>query len=103
MRGNSVMRLTFPIRDMYIEAIDKAERTILLTNAYFVPYGALLDALKAASQRGVDVHILVPWISNHVVVDWLTRGYFTECLYAGIWVFDYNNSFNSSTGTCEIA
>ena len=101
IRGNSVMRLTFPIRDMYIEAIDKAERTILLTNAYFVPDGALLDALKAAAQRGVDVHILVPWISNHVVVDWLTRGYFTECLKAGIRVFGYNNMLHAKTCTID--
>jgi len=98
--GNSPLRLTFPIRDMYIEAIDKAERYILLSNAYFVPDRSLLDALKAAAQRGVDVQILVPWVSNHVVVDWLTRGYFTECLKAGIRVFGYRNMLHAKT--CSI-
>ncbi len=72
IRGTSAMRLTFPIRDMYIEAIDKAERSIQLSNAYFVPDRVLLDALNAAAQRGVDVQILVPWVSNHVIVDWLS-------------------------------
>src|SRR5579863_2718632 len=88
-RGTNALRLTFPIRDMYIEAIDRAEHTIRLSNAYFVPDRVLLDALKAASTRGVDVRVLVPWVSNHVVVDWLTRGYFTECLQAGIRIFGY--------------
>jgi cardiolipin synthase len=98
--GNSALRLTFPIRDMYIEAIDKSERYILLSNAYFVPDRILLDALKAAAQRGVDVQILVPWVSNHVVVDWLTRGYFAECLKAGIHIFGYRNMLHAKT--CSI-
>lgn len=54
------MRLTFPIRDMYIAAIDRAEHDIRFTNAYFVPDRMLLEALQAAARRGVDVQILVP-------------------------------------------
>lgn len=99
--GNSALRLTFPIRDMYIEAIDKAEHYILLSNAYFVPDRTLLDSLKAAARRGVDVQILVPWVSNHVVVDWLTRGYFDECLKADIRVFGYRNMLHAKTCTID--
>ncbi len=101
LRGTSALRLTFPIRDMYIEAIDKAEHSILLTNAYFVPDRVLLGALKAAAKRGVNVEILVPWISNHVVVDWLTRGHFSECLKAGIRVFGYHNMLHAKTCTID--
>ncbi len=101
IRGTSALRLTFPIRDMYIEAIDKAEHTIFLSNAYFVPDGVLLDALKAASKRSVDVRVLVPWISNHVIVDWLTRGYFTDCLKAGIRIFAYRNMLHAKTCTID--
>jgi cardiolipin synthase A/B len=101
LRGTSALRLTFPIRDMYIEAIDKAEHYILLSNAYFVPDRALLDALKAAAQRGVNVEILVPWISNHVVVDWLTRGFFVESLKAGIRISGYRNMLHAKTCTID--
>ena len=101
LRGTSALRLTFPIRDMYIEAIDKAERSILLSNAYFVPDRALLGALKAAAQRGVNVEILVPWVSNHVIVDWLTRGHFAECLKAGIRIFGYHNMLHAKTCTID--
>jgi len=101
LRGTSALRLTFPIRDMYIEAIDKAERSILLSNAYFVPDRALLGALKAAARRGVDVEILVPWVSNHVIVDWLTRGHFAECLKAGIRIFGYRNMLHAKTCTID--
>jgi cardiolipin synthase len=101
IRGNSAIRLTFPIRDMYIEAIDKAERSILLSNAYFVPDRVLLGALKAAAQRGVNVEILVPWISNHVIADWLTRGHFAECLKAGIHIFGYRDMLHAKTCTID--
>jgi len=101
IRGTSALRLTFPIRDMYIEAIDKAERSIKLSNAYFVPDRVLLGALKAAAQRGVNVEILVPWISNHIVVDWLTRGHFAECLKAGIHIFGYRNMLHAKTCTID--
>ena len=100
-RGTNALRLTFPIRDMYIEAIDRAEHSIRLTNAYFVPDGTLLAALKAAAGRGVDVRVLVPWVSNHVVVDWLARGYFTACLQAGIRVFGYRHMLHAKTCTID--
>lgn len=100
-RGTNAMRLTFPIRDMYIEAIDRAEHSIRLSNAYFVPDSILLDALRAAAERGVDVQILVPWVSNHIVVDWLTRGYFTQCLEAGIRIFGYHNMLHAKTCTID--
>ena len=101
LRGTDALRLTFPIRDMYIQAIDQAEHSIRLTNAYFVPDGALFEALKAAASRGVEVQVLVPWISNHVVVDWLTRGYFTDCLKTGIRVFAYRNMLHAKTCTID--
>ncbi|GAC1302326.1 MAG: phospholipase D-like domain-containing protein [Ktedonobacteraceae bacterium] len=101
VRSNDAVRLTFPIRDMYIEAIDRAEHTILLTNAYFVPDHILLDALKAAAARGVDVRVLIPWYSNHIVVDWLTHGYITECLEAGIRILGYQYAMLHAK-TCTI-
>ncbi|QBD83041.1 phosphatidylserine/phosphatidylglycerophosphate/cardiolipin synthase family protein [Ktedonosporobacter rubrisoli] len=101
LRGNDALRLTFPIRDMYIEAIDRAEHTILLSNAYFVPDHVLLEALKAAAARGVDVRILVPWNSNHVIADWISHGYFSSCLQAGIRIFGYRHTMLHAK-TCTI-
>jgi cardiolipin synthase len=101
LHGNDALRLTFPIRDMYIDAVDNAEHTIHLTNAYFVPDSVLLGSLKSAAKRGVDVRVLVPWYSNHVVVDWLARRYFDECLKAGIRVFGYQTMLHAKTCTID--
>lgn len=101
LHGNDALRLTFPIRDMYIEAIHRAEHSIYLSNAYFVPDGALLDSLKMAAQRGVDVRVLVPWTSNHVVTDWISHSYFSECLEAGIHILGYRHAMLHAK-TCTI-
>lgn len=99
--GNDTMRLTFPIRDMYIDAIDRAQSRIRLTNAYFIPDHTLLGALKAAARRGVDVQVLLPWVSNHVLADWVSRGYFAECLEAGIKLLGYRGAMIHAK-TCTI-
>ena len=98
---NEAMRLSFPIRDLYIAAIDNAEQFILLTTAYFVPDRMLLDALKAAAGRGVDVRVLVPWVSNHVVADWIAHSYFTDCLQGGVRIFGYRYAMLHAK-TCTI-
>ena len=110
---NEALRASFPIRDMYIAAIDEAEQSILLTTAYFVPDHMLLNALKAAAGRGVDVRVLVPWESNHAVADWIAHSYFTECLQGGIRIFGYRYTMLhaktctidgqwSTVGTCNL-
>lgn len=101
LHDNDALRLTFPIRDMYISAIDRAQRHILLTNAYFIPDHMLLQSLKAAVDRGVETHVLLPWTSNHILADWAARGYFHECLRAGIHIWGYRNAMVHAK-TCTI-
>jgi cardiolipin synthase len=101
IRETNALRLTFPIRDMYIEAINRAEHHIMLTDAYFVPDRVLLDELKDAAGRGVDTRVLIPWTSNHIIVDWLTRGFLADCLKAGIRVFGYRHMLHAKTCTID--
>jgi cardiolipin synthase len=101
VQSNDAMRLAFPIRDAYIAAIDRAESRVLLTNAYFVPDSVLLHALIDAAQRGVRVEVLLPWISNHTLPDWLARGLFTRCLEAGIHISGYQTMLHAKTCTID--
>ncbi|HEX9415055.1 MAG TPA: phospholipase D-like domain-containing protein [Ktedonobacterales bacterium] len=99
---NDAARLIFPIRDMYIDAIDRAEHHIYITNAYFIPDRVLLSALLEAAQRGVDVQVLLPWMSNHIAADWVARGFFDTCLRAGIRIFGYRGvMIHAKTATID--
>lgn len=47
------------------------------------------------------MRVLVPWISNHVVSDWITHSYFAECLQAGIRIIGYRYTMLHAK-TCTI-
>lgn len=92
----------FPIRAMYLEAFAKAERNIWLTHAYFIPDESFVEALTDAAQRGVDVRLLVPAKSNHIVADWISRGYFSNMLAAGIRIYRYREAMvHAKTATID--
>ena len=100
-RNDPYMRI-FPIREMYIEAIDRANSHVYLTHAYFVPDRALKAHLIDATRRGVDVQVLVPEHSNHVTADWLARRHFHELLEAGVRIFLYKHiMIHSKTATVD--
>jgi cardiolipin synthase len=101
---NDPTGMIFPIRAMYLEAIDRATHHISLTHGYFIPDRTLLQALLDAVVRGVDVRILLPARSNHVVADWLARGFYGRCLRGGIRLFLYQNAMiHAKTATIDNA
>ncbi|MGZ4441635.1 MAG: phospholipase D-like domain-containing protein [Nocardioidaceae bacterium] len=92
----------FPIRAMYLEAINRAHDRIWITSAYFIPDTDLVAALMTAASRGVDVRILVPATSNHVVADWLSRGFYGELLAAGVRIFRFHGAMvHAKTATID--
>ncbi|MDN5892676.1 MAG: phospholipase D-like domain-containing protein [Nocardioides sp.] len=92
----------FPIRSMYLEAINRATSRVWLTHAYFIPDSDFVDALTQASRRGVDVRLLIPQKSNHIVADWISRGYFSQLLDAGIGVFRFKDAMvHAKTATVD--
>ncbi|MEX0427037.1 phosphatidylserine/phosphatidylglycerophosphate/cardiolipin synthase family protein [Nocardioides sp. DS6] len=92
----------FPIRSMYLEAINRAAKNIWLTQAYFLPDQDFVDALKDAARRGVDVRLLLPLKSNHVVADWISRGYFSQMLDAGVRILRFRDAMvHAKTATVD--
>jgi len=92
----------FPIRGMYLEAINRASRNVWMTHAYFIPDQDFVDAMKAAARRGVDVRLLIPLKSNHIVADWISRGYFSQLLDAGVRILRYKDAMvHAKTSTID--
>ncbi|WP_283176024.1 phospholipase D-like domain-containing protein, partial [Klebsiella pneumoniae] len=61
-----------------------------------------VDALKAAARRGVDVRLLVPLKSNHIVADWTSRGYFSQLLESGVRILRYRDAMvHAKTATVD--
>jgi cardiolipin synthase A/B len=91
----------FPIRGMYLEALDRAQHHIYLTQAYFIPDEQFLQSMLDAVRRGVDVRILTPEVSNHVVADWLSRGFYSTLLRGGVRLMLYRDAMVHAK-TCTI-
>jgi len=78
-------RVTFIV---YVSAITFAEKSIHLTNAYFIPDGQILDAFKDAARRGVDVKIILPSTSDSTLVLSAARYNYAALLKAGVKIYE---------------
>ncbi|MGH2668851.1 MAG: phospholipase D-like domain-containing protein, partial [bacterium] len=79
----------FAMYTMFLLAISSARRTIFITNPYFVPDGAMENALMGAVARGVRVAVLVPGAIDHNIVRQASRGKFGKMLRAGVEIYEY--------------
>jgi cardiolipin synthase len=75
---------------LYSVAISAAEHTLSISNSYFVPDPESVALLAAASERGVDVRILVPGAINDVPMTKASgRATFGKLLRAGAKIYEY--------------
>lgn len=79
-----------PIYASYVSAIREAQHRIWITQAYFAPSDELVDLLGEASQRGVDVRIVVPARSDAKLLSLGARYYYQRMLEAGIKLYEYD-------------
>jgi cardiolipin synthase len=71
-----------------MSSIAHAEKEIWITTAYFVPDPQLLQALKDAAQRGVDVRLILPRHTDVPLVLSAGRRHYGELLRAGVKLFE---------------
>ena len=97
--GNLAMRALEGVNDQainplyvtLISALASAEASVHITMAYFVPDKQLLDELKAAVKRGVDVKIVLPSRTDGWVVFHAGRSFYDELLESGVKIYERKN------------
>ncbi|MDO5633590.1 MAG: phosphatidylserine/phosphatidylglycerophosphate/cardiolipin synthase family protein [Micrococcus sp.] len=100
--SNLPAQLVYPIRNTYMQAIERAKHHIYISTPYFIPDQQVLRALISASERGVDVQVMVPKDSNHIVADWVSRGFYAQMLESGITILLYEASMiHAKTATID--
>ncbi|MFA5620557.1 MAG: cardiolipin synthase [Weeksellaceae bacterium] len=86
----------------YIQAINSSVKNIYITTPYFVPTVELLSALQIAIRKGVEVHILVPGISDSSIVNAVSKSHYADLLKAGAKIYLYNKGFvHAKTMVCD--
>src|SRR5262245_57390928 len=74
---------------MFLLAMASAQRSISITNPYFVPEDKMIETLIVASSRGVRVTILLPGEIDHNIVRQASRSELGRLLTAGVRIYEY--------------
>jgi cardiolipin synthase len=77
----------------YMHAINSAKRRLWIASPYFVPDGALINALQLAALRGVDVRIMLPAKPDHKMVYLAAFSYIAETELSGVKFYRYQPGF----------
>jgi cardiolipin synthase len=90
-----------PFYRALLSAIGAARRRVLLTTAYLVPTRRLLRALVQAARRGVDVHLLLPGVSDFWAPLAAGRSHYAQLLRAGVHLHERHDTLLHAK-TCVI-
>lgn len=77
------------IREIYFAAILSAKKRVWIATPYFVPDGGMLDAMRLARMRGVDVRLLCLLRPDHRLSFYASRYYWGDVLAYGARVHQY--------------
>ena len=80
------------MRRAYLRAIRRAEKTICIMNAYFIPDRTLRRAFAHAAQRGVSVRVIVPSRSDLHPVYYASRHLYPRLLRSGVRIFEWQGA-----------
>jgi cardiolipin synthase len=73
-----------------LQAVYSARRDVVLTTPYFVPGPALVEAMRTAALRGVEVTLILPRRNDSRLVQYASAAHFEGLLAAGVRVMRFD-------------
>jgi cardiolipin synthase A/B len=77
----------------YLRLIQKADKSMMIGTPYFIPCNKILTELLTALKRGVQLSIIVPFTSDHLLVQEASFRYLRKLIRAGATVYQYKKGF----------
>ena len=78
----------------YINILNYAKKKVYISSPYLVPTYSLIDAMRNAAMRGVEVNLILPGIPDKKAVYLVAKSHFPFLLGAGIKIYTYTPGFN---------
>lgn len=88
------------IRQAMLTTIYSAREEIVMTTPYFVPDDATRTALLAAATRGVSVTLVMPAVSDAVLVAAAGRSHYLDLLESGVRILHYHGGLLHAKTLC---
>ncbi len=80
-------------KTMIINLINHAQKYIYITTPYIMIDNELINALKDASQKGIDIRIIIPHIPDKKLIFKITKSYCSLLMKFGIKIYEYKPGF----------
>lgn len=90
-----------PFYRALLSALDASQHRVFLTTAYLVPTRRLMRSLVRAARRGVDVHLMLPGISDFWAPLQAGRSHYSRLLRAGVHLHELHDTLLHAK-TCVI-
>lgn len=81
------------LEEDFSSLIRNAKKSITIGTPYFIPSKRLFKDLSHALERGITVRILIPFVTDHVLVKEASYLYLRKLLKQGAYVYEYLNGF----------
>ena len=81
------------LEELYLSLINRATNKIYIASPYFIPTKKLMDALLSSLKRNVEIHIIVPGLSDHVLIQEASYTFLRQILSGGGKVHQFQNGF----------
>ena len=79
---------------VYMDILNKAHDYVYIMSPYLILDGELVKALNFAAQRGIDVRIILPRITDSFVAKAMAKTYYKSLISAGIKIYEYLPGFD---------
>jgi cardiolipin synthase len=76
---------------VFVPLIRRAQHSITISMAYFIPFGRVLRELLRARRRGVKIRVIIPGESDVRAVQCATRHFYARLLKRGIRIYERND------------
>ena len=87
------LRFRQRIEDVYLAALARAQRDVLIANAYFFPGRRLRKALRLAARRGVKIRLFLQGRSEYAMQYRACRYMYNDLLADGMEIHEYMASY----------
>ncbi len=91
-RQNDYFRRKRQISKSYLQAIKSAESSIIFISSYFLPGLRILKALKNATERGVQISIILSSNSDILLFEKATNHLYSALMKSGIHIYEWQHS-----------
>lgn len=75
--------------NIFVNLLGSASRELIISNPYFVPDPALLNALLFCARRGVKTTLMLPARNDSRIVGLISKSYYPHLIEAGVEVFEF--------------